>query len=105
MASNCRTCGGGIEWAYDEATSKWVPLEPVATQGDLARTHVDLNGELRADHRLRHGGGNAITVTRLRQAVPAEMAAGNEGAIVASTRRRARKAAAKKEEVTDAVGA
>lgn len=86
--SNCRTCGGGIDWGFDEETKKFVPLEPIATQGDLPRTHVDINGELRADHRERHGGSATVTVSRLRRPVPAEMAEGNKEAIVSSARKR-----------------
>lgn len=101
--SNCRTCGGGIDWGYDEETKKFVPLEPLVTQDDLPRTHVDINGELRADHRERHGGSAAVTVSRLRRPVPAEMAEGNKEAIVASARKRSiRKKAESGEEVAKA---
>lgn len=106
MASNCRTCGGGIEWGFDEETKKYVPLEPIETQGDLPRTHVDINGELRADHRERHGGSASVTVNRLRRPVPAEMAENNKEAIVASaTKGRSRRPSKKKEEASDAAGA
>jgi len=87
--THCKTCGGAIEWGFDEESKKWVPLEPTSTHADLDRTHVDANGELRADHRTRHNGAT-VTVTRLRQPVPAGMADGNEEAIVASARRRRR---------------
>lgn len=66
--SNCNTCGSPISWGYDASTGRWIPLEPVATHDDLDRTHVDENGELRAEHRQRHDGPS-VNVQRLRRKI------------------------------------
>lgn len=67
--SRCKQCGGEFDWALDDG--KWVLLEPIGMDADLAKTFLDENEVLRADHRERHGGGT-INVTRLYKKVPAE---------------------------------
>jgi hypothetical protein len=69
--ANCKTCGGPMDWGFDNVTGRWVPLEPLNNDGDLAKTFVDENGVLRADHRDRCRG-TSINVTRLTKKVPAE---------------------------------
>lgn len=60
----CKGCGAIFQWGFCDG--RWVPLEPIATHANLPRTYVDENGELRADHRDRHGpGGSSVNVTRL----------------------------------------
>ncbi len=70
----CKGCGATFQWGFCDG--KWVPLEPVATHDDMARTYVDENGVLRADHRDKHGPGqSSINVTRLdRKIQPLEAA-------------------------------
>jgi len=68
--ATCRNCGGTFTWG--NLDGKWVMLEPVETHGDLDRTYVDENGELRADHRDRHPGGSSVNVARLDRKVKAD---------------------------------
>jgi hypothetical protein len=72
--SHCKTCGGQLDWGFDEGTGKWVPLEPIEKHDDLPRRFQDENGVLRADHRDRHGGSKQVNVTRLTREIPAAMA-------------------------------
>ena len=85
----CKHCGAEIDWGFDGAHNRWVPLEPVATQDDLPRTFLDENGVLRADHRDRHKrGASGVNVTRLDKKIPAKLAQEHQGAIVTATRRK-----------------
>lgn len=69
----CKGCGSEMQWGFCDG--RWVPLEPVENHDDLARTYVDENGELCADHRDRHGANApSVNVTRLdRKVQPAEV--------------------------------
>jgi hypothetical protein len=69
--ATCKNCGGPMDWSWDETTKRYVPLEPVGLDGDLDKTFVTPEGELRADHRDRCRG-TTITVTRLSRRVPAD---------------------------------
>ncbi len=35
--SNCKKCGGRIEWAYDTSREKWKPIEPDSLDGTEER--------------------------------------------------------------------
>ena len=62
----CKGCGLPIEWGYDEASNRFVPLEPEATDGDMVKTFRDAYGKLRADHRDRHDKSKpTVKITRL----------------------------------------
>ena len=60
----CRTCGEPFDWGYETTTNRWIPLEPVDTDGDLDKSFVDEDGQLRADHRDRCRG-RSVNVIRL----------------------------------------
>jgi hypothetical protein len=80
----CKSCGGDFDWALDEG--KWVLLEPIGMDADLAKTFLDENEVLRADHRERHGSAT-LNVTRLYKKVPADEIEETEE-VVAETKRR-----------------
>lgn len=61
-----------MPFTWGNLDGKWIPLEPVETHEDLARTYVDENGELRADHRDRHPDGASVNIERLSRKIPAE---------------------------------
>lgn len=67
--SQCKTCGEPIDWCTQDG--KWIPLEPIASHGDLDRSFVDEDGILRADHRDRHRRP-AVVITRLDKKVKAK---------------------------------
>lgn len=67
----CNYCGAPMDWAWDEITKRWVPLEPEGSDGDLDKSFADENGVLRADHRDRCRG-KTINVRRLAKRVPAD---------------------------------
>lgn len=94
---DCYTCGGPFDWGYDNHTTRWVQLEPLASHDDLDRTFQDENGALRADHRERHES-SSVNVQRLAKKVPTLQAQATEAQAQkqqeAARRRERRKAAA-----------
>lgn len=71
--SICRNCGGEFDWAWNDRAERWELLEPIGQDGDLHRSFVDANGELRANHRDRHAGGKpTVSVSQLDRPIPPE---------------------------------
>jgi len=66
-----------FQWGFDQATERWVLLEPFETDDDLEKSYVDENGNHRADHRDRCRG-KSVNVTRLETKIPPQIGPGSE---------------------------
>lgn len=75
--ATCKHCGGTFDWGQDPDTQRFLLMVPVGEEGNLDRSIVDENGQLRADHRdiCRGAGGKLINATRLASRIPAAEAA------------------------------